>query len=110
MIKFVLPALLVLAASPALASPIGVWRTADGAVNVQIRRCGRNLCAETGGKVVFPGMRPNGKNLWSGVIMDARSGDQYDGQISLESEDALKIHGCLPGGGMCGDQTWTRVK
>ncbi|HUZ66173.1 MAG TPA: DUF2147 domain-containing protein [Beijerinckiaceae bacterium] len=108
--KLILSILLITAATPAFASPIGTWRVADGTANVLIRRCGRNLCGSTGGKVVFKGMRPTAKNLWAGVIFDARSGDQYDGQISLINQDALKVHGCLPGGGMCGDQTWTRVR
>jgi uncharacterized protein (DUF2147 family) len=110
MIKYVLPALLVFAANPAHASPVGIWRTADGAANIQIKRCGRNLCGETGGKTVFPGMRPISDGLWSGVIYDPRHGDKYDGQISLVDKNSLKVHGCLPGGGLCGDQTWTRTK
>ncbi|HVB89816.1 MAG TPA: DUF2147 domain-containing protein [Beijerinckiaceae bacterium] len=111
--KLMLSMLLVVSASPAfaMASPIGNWRTADGKATVHIRRCGRaDLCASTGGKTVFHPMRPAGRNLWAGTILDARSGDKYDGQISLVSPDALKVHGCFPGGGMCGDQTWMRVR
>lgn len=108
--KLIWPLLLVLTASSALASPIGTWRTADGQANVQIRRCGRDLCGTTAGKPVLKFMRPTGRNLWTGTISDVRSGDQYDGTISLLNQNALKIHGCVPDGGMCGDQTWTRLR
>jgi uncharacterized protein (DUF2147 family) len=108
--RAVLPIILTLAASPAFASPLGIWRVQDGSVNVRISHCGRNLCGSTNGKPILVAMRPTGANLWTGTISDARSGQQYDGTISLLSANALKVHGCLQGGGFCGDQTWTRVR
>jgi uncharacterized protein (DUF2147 family) len=110
--RAILPLFFILTASAASASPIGTWRVADGSGEVQIRHCGRNtLCGAAHGTTVLSNMRQTGPNSWVGTIIDVRGGgDKYDGTISLESESALKIHGCVQGGGFCGDQTWTRVR
>ena len=108
--RAILPIVLILAAGPALASPIGIWRVADGTADVRISRCGKNLCGATNGQPVLNAMKQTGENAWSGIISDARSGERYDGTISLLSQNALKVHGCVQGGGFCGDQTWTRIK
>jgi uncharacterized protein (DUF2147 family) len=105
-------AIFVAAAGSALAAnPDGVWRVEDGTGNIRIARCGRAFCgfAENGAEV-FQQMRAVGPNAWTGVIRDIRDNSQYDGTISLIDERTLRVHGCVTGGGMCGDQTWTRVR
>jgi uncharacterized protein (DUF2147 family) len=103
-------AIFLATAGAALASPAGLWRVEDGTGNVKITRCGKAYCgfAENGAPVFEP-MRPSGPNAWSGVIRDSRDNSQYDGTITLLDANTLRVHGCEPGGGMCGDQTWTRV-
>jgi uncharacterized protein (DUF2147 family) len=109
--RAILPLFLVLAATAAQASPIGTWRVADGTGDVQIHRCGKALCGASHGVTVLSEMKQTGPNSWVGTIIDSRGGgDKYDGTISLDNEKALKVHGCVQGGGFCGDQTWTRIK
>jgi uncharacterized protein (DUF2147 family) len=93
-------------------SPVGTWRVEDGSGNVRISRCGRGaLCgfAESGTEI-FISMKRSGPTAWSGEIRDIRDNSKYDGTISIVEEGKLLVHGCVPGGGMCGDQTWTRAR
>lgn len=104
-------AILLITVTAALANPDGTWRVEDGSGNVRIARCGKAYCgfAENGAPV-FQQMRPAGPNAWSGIIRDVRDNSQYDGTITLLDARTLKVHGCITGGGFCGDQTWTRVR
>ena len=103
---------LMLACGPALAaSPRGVWRVEDGSGNVTIGNCGRALCGYAGGQTVLQHMARRQGNVWAGTMIDIRGGGaEYDGTISLIDPNTLKIRGCMQGGGMCGDQTWTRAR
>ena len=101
----------------AVASPAGDWRIADGSANVEIRACGSNFCGYVSwakdtdliGKPVLISMRPNG-NVWTGLIVNARDGQKYNGRLSLRGEQVLKVEGCVLGGMVCGGQQWSRVK
>lgn len=99
-------------ASAQTASPVGTWRVEDGSGNVRIARCGKGaLCgfAQSGAQI-FIDMKRAGPAAWSGEIRDIRDNSRYDGTISLVDAGTLRVHGCVPGGGMCGDQTWTRAR
>jgi uncharacterized protein (DUF2147 family) len=123
----------MLAASPAFADPIGDWRVADGTATVRIKHCGAALCgyiASTStpagkddhnpdpskrgrsvmGIEVLINMQKAGENVWSGTTYNAEDGQIYAAKISLQSEQALQIQGCVSGGGPCGSETWARVK
>ena len=109
--KVILPLVVMVASTPALASPLGRWKVADGSGVVLIHRCGKDLCGSTSeGKTILSAMRPAGKNQWTGTIIDVRDGSRYDGTISQTADDALNIHGCVQGGGPCGDQIWSRSR
>jgi hypothetical protein len=41
---------------------------------------------------------------------NAEDGQIYTAQVSIQGEQALQIQGCVPNGGLCGSETWTRVK
>jgi uncharacterized protein (DUF2147 family) len=62
------------------------------------------------GLQVLNGMRPTGQGIWAGPIYNAEDGQSYSGKISLVSEQQLKLEGCVPGGGLCGEETWSRVR
>ena len=95
----------------AASNPDGTWRVEDGSGNVKIARCGKAFCGfADDGAPVFQQMKPSGPNAWSGIILDARDNSRYDGTITLLDERTLKVHGCITGGGMCGDQTWIRAR
>jgi uncharacterized protein (DUF2147 family) len=111
-------ALLALIAAPALGGPVGEWRIADGTANVAIRPCGANLCgfvswSQDGenlvGKQVLLAMRPDGQK-WSGTVVNVRDGQRYAARMSLVSDEALKVEGCVMGGLICGGQQWSRLR
>lgn len=126
-------AALMLTATAAVADPSGEWRVSDGTATVRIHRCGAGYCgtiASTstpagkdeknpdpakrnrsvlGIEVLF-NMHKVAENVWAGKTYDAEDGQTYDAKISLQSEQALKIEGCAPGGGPCGSQVWSRVR
>ena len=41
---------------------------------------------------------------------NAEDGQIYTAQVSMQGERALQIQGCVPNRGLCGSETWTRVK
>lgn len=102
----------ILAATVAAqASPVGTWSVAGDSGEVQIKPCGKDLlCGTSKGATIFNKMKATEANTWTGVIIDIQSGDKYDGTLSMVTDRALKVRGCIQGGGMCGDQTWTRLK
>ena len=58
----------------------------------------RNLCGYTPeGKVVLRDMAEQGANSWAGTM-------------SLVSDNSLQVQGCMPGGGLCGSETWSRTR
>jgi uncharacterized protein (DUF2147 family) len=133
-LKYALAGLALLAAGPALADPTGEWRVQDGKAVVRIHKCGGEaLCGAiatvTGpagkdehnpnpalrnrsvvGLQVLNGMRPAGAGTWAGPIYNAEDGQHYSGKLSLLSEQQLRLEGCVPGGGLCGQETWSRVR
>ncbi len=122
------------AVSPAFADPTGDWRVADGTATVRIKKCGGSaLCgyvlatSTPAGKddhnpdprlrsrsvigiEVLINMQKAGENLWTGATYNAEDGQTYAAKITLQSEQALTIQGCVSGGGACGNETWARVR
>jgi uncharacterized protein (DUF2147 family) len=108
-----LSAVLALVAGQALAaSPRGTWRVQDGSGSVRIAACGRHLCGYTpDGQVVLRNMASQGPNSWAGTMIDIRGGGtNYSGTMSLVTDDTLRVQGCVPGGNMCGSETWARMR
>lgn len=115
------------------ADPVGEWRVADGSAIVRIRKCGAALCGFVASTRSAPGkdernpdpskrnrsvigievlisLKPAGSNTWTGTTYNAEDGLYYSATMSMQSEQALQIKGCGPNGGVCGSETWTRVK
>ncbi|MGP0059005.1 MAG: DUF2147 domain-containing protein [Beijerinckiaceae bacterium] len=126
-------AALMFVATAAVADPIGEWRVADGTATIRIRHCGAALCGFVATTISPAGkdernpdpskrgrsllgietlinMRPAGANLWAGTTYKSEDGQIYSAKISMQGEQSLKIEGCAPGGGMCGSETWSRVR
>ena len=55
-------------------------------------------------------MRPAGDNSWAGQTYNADDGQMYNGKITLTSPASLTVEGCVPGGGPCGSQNWSRAR
>lgn len=126
-------AFLILSASLASADPIGEWRVQDGNATVRIRKCGATYCGVVAstrtapgrdeknpdpskrtrsvlGIEVLMGLRPAGSNAWSGLTYNAEDGQIYNATVSMTSEQALQIKGCVPNSSLCGEEVWTRVR
>jgi uncharacterized protein (DUF2147 family) len=126
-------AALLFITTAAVADPAGEWRVQDGTATIRISRCGAGYCGRIASTVspagrdeknpdpskrnrsvigleVLINMRPAGENVWSGTTYNAEDGQMYGAKMSLQSEQALKIEGCAPGGGPCGSETWARVR
>lgn len=136
--KFSLPARLIslsallFASSAAFADPSGEWRVADGTATIRIHRCGGAYCGNVSSTITPAGkdvrnpdparrnrsvlglevlinMRPAGQNAWAGYSYNAQDGQMYNATITVQGA-ALTIQGCVPGGGPCGSETWSRVR
>jgi len=131
-------ALSALPVATAAAPATGTWMSADGGTKVRISDCGGRLCGKvvwlskpvdptTGkpktdkhnadqskrarpllGVPVVQGMEPSGANKWSGEIYNADDGKTYQAHVTLVSDDAMNVRGCVLGI-LCKSQTWTRA-
>lgn len=60
------------------------------------------------GVQVVQGMKPAGDNKWSGKIYNADDGKTYQANVTLVSDNAMRVQGCVLGL-LCKSQTWTRA-
>jgi len=123
----------LLVPSSASANPIGDWLVGDGNATVRIRSCGAALCGVVASTQSPPGrdtknpdpakrrrsvigievlsnMRPSGENSWAGTSYNAEDGQTYAARMSMQGDRTLRIQGCVPNGGICGSETWTKVR
>lgn len=121
------------AQSGALADPVGDWRVGDGNATVRVSKCGAALCGTVVATASPPGrdyknpdpakrrrsvigiqvlsnMRPAGENSWTGTSYNAEDGQTYAARMSMQGDRSLHLQGCVPNGGLCGSETWTRVR
>jgi uncharacterized protein (DUF2147 family) len=99
----------------------GLWRVADGSAIIRIKPCGTALCGFVAaapapapgeksavGQKILLDLRREGES-WRGLIFNLDDRKSYDGEISMGVDSAhLKVRGCVPGGGVCGGETWKR--
>jgi uncharacterized protein (DUF2147 family) len=129
----VLAMLLALTGTPAMAGdPSGDWLVEDGTAKIRIAICDGSLWGVIGwekvpggkdtenpdpakrsrdtlGMPILIDMKPSGADKWSGQIYNARDGKMYKASVELQqSEQALKVRGCVLGGLFCGGETWVR--
>jgi uncharacterized protein (DUF2147 family) len=103
--------------------PFGLWRVADGSAVIRVAPCGRAVCGTVAaapkpapgeksavGRRILLNLRREG-NVWKGRIFNLDDGKIYDGQISQGADaNHLRVQGCVTGGGLCGGETWKRVR
>lgn len=127
-----LAGLLVFTAVPALAGdPTGDWLVEGGDAKIRIAICGDALWGVIGwekspgqdtenpdpakrtrptlGIPILINMKPAGNEKWAGEIYNAKNGKMYQASVTLESDKALKVRGCVLGGLFCGGETWVRA-
>ncbi len=105
-------ALATLIAGGALADPIeGNWKTEAGST-AQIASCGRSFCitlknGKHAGKQIGT-LKAAGAGNYAGKITDPANDKTYSGKGAL-SGNRLKMGGCVLGGLICRNQTWSRI-
>lgn len=117
----------------AMAEPVGDWRVEDGSATVRIKKCGAALCGFIAATRGAPGkdernpdpakrnrsvigievlinLRPSGDKVWTGTSYNAEDGLIYHATVTEQSDRSIEIKGCGANGGICGSETWTRVR
>jgi uncharacterized protein (DUF2147 family) len=112
------------------ADPSGDWIVESGEARIRVAFCSGSLWGVVGwekapgkdtanpdpakrsrdtlGMPILIDMKPSGADKWAGQIYNAKDGKMYQASVSLESENALKVRGCVLGGLFCGGETWAR--
>ncbi len=116
-----LVAALLLAGSPALAQqaadPSGVWMRDDGNARVEIAPCGGDICAtnlwigdtsggEEAGDRLIMSLEPQSANTLAGTAYDEKRDRTYSMTLRV-GEGRLVTRGCVLGGVLCRDVSWT---
>lgn len=103
--------------APAFAgSANGTWLRGNGA-HVLAFDCGGGLdlkvtkSPEPGkvGKTIMCGAKKTGENKWKGSLLNLDDGQKYSGYVTL-SGNSLTLSGCVLGGIICKNDTWSRLK
>ncbi|SFC46984.1 Uncharacterized conserved protein, DUF2147 family [Bosea sp. CRIB-10] len=124
----------LMAALPAHADPmsdiVGRWRDSDGESEIAISRCGPALCGKIVwlkearfdifnpneglrkrsllGLQVLSGFKPAAKGALEGEGYNPADGKTYRTTLELTSARSLVVRGCVLGGLICDDDTWSR--
>ncbi len=127
----------VLTSGAHAAPAAGTWLSESGTTKVRITDCGGKLCGTVVwlkdpvgadgkpktdrhnedqtkrsrpllGVPVVQGMAPSGDNKWSGKIYNADDGKTYDAHVTVISDKAMNVQGCVLSI-LCKNQKWTRA-
>ena len=124
----------LMAALPAQADPmadiVGRWRDSDGESEIAISRCGPALCGKIVwlkearfdiynpseglrkrslmGIQVLSGFKPAAKGGLEGEGYNPADGKTYRTTLELDASGSLVVRGCVLGGLICDDDTWSR--
>ncbi len=95
-------------AAAANAGVTGNWKR-KGNQPVKIWKCGKGLCAQSGGTRMFNGIRKTGKNTWKGSMKhpDMPGFMTFNGTVKYTGS-SVKVQGCMVGGSMCQSETWRK--
>jgi len=118
--------LLVVTANIQAADIIGIWITekseAGSSMAVEIFDCDGKLCGkaidvfdapnrDSVGIEIIKGMKKKSETSYKrGKIYAPDTKKWYKSKMKLESDDKLKVSGCVLGGVICRSQIWTRQK
>lgn len=113
-----------------MADFVGRWRDSDGESEIAIARCGPSLCGRIVwlkeprvdrfnpneslrtrallGMQVLSGFAPDASGTLTGNGYNPADGKTYRTTLALAGRQSLVIRGCVLGGLICDDDTWTR--
>ncbi|MFN0218136.1 MAG: DUF2147 domain-containing protein [Hyphomicrobium sp.] len=97
-------------------SPNGTWLRGNGA-HISVFDCGGGIGmkvtkspeAAKVGKQIMCGAKKSGENKWKGTVLNLDDGQKYSGYVEL-SGGSLTLSGCVLGGLICNNDTWSRIK
>jgi uncharacterized protein (DUF2147 family) len=61
------------------------------------------------GKTIMCGAKKTGENKWKGTVLNLDDNQKYSGYVSLDG-NSLTLSGCVLGGIICKNDTWSRIK
>ena len=116
---------------------LGQWMTKEETSAVEIYKCDDKYCGkivwlkepnDEKGKPLVDGLNENkglrnrpimglkltelesdGNGGWKGVIYNPEDGKSYTAKAAIQKDGSLLVKGCIMGGLLCDDQTWTRA-
>lgn len=94
----------------------GTWLRSNGA-HVLAFNCGGGLGlkvtkspeANKVGKTIMCGAKASGPNKWKGTVLNLDDNQKYSGYVTLNG-NSLTLSGCVLGGIICKNDTWSRLK
>ena len=97
-------------------SPNGTWLRSNGA-RISVFDCGGGLGMKVVkspepakvGKTIMCGAKKSGETTWKGNLLNLDDGQTYSGYVKLDG-GSLTLSGCVLGGIICSNDTWSRVK
>lgn len=97
-------------------SPNGTWKRSNGA-HIKVFNCGGGIgmrvvkspSPKKVGKTIMCGAKKTGANKWQGSLLNLDDGQRYSGYVKL-SGNRLTLSGCVLGGLVCKNDTWSRLR
>lgn len=94
----------------------GTWLRSNGA-HVLAFNCGGGLGLKVTkspepqkvGKTIMCGAKASGPNKWKGTVLNLDDNQKYSGYVTLNG-NSLTLSGCVLGGIICKNDTWSRLK
>ncbi len=93
----------------------GMWLRSNGA-HIQAFDCSGGLGLKVVkspepakvGKTIMCGAKKTAENKWKGTVLNLDDGQNYSGYVVLNG-NSLTLSGCVLGGLVCKDDTWSRI-
>lgn len=109
-------ALAVVASTSAFAGPQGTWKRSNGA-HIKVFNCGGGIgmrvvkspSPKKVGKTIMCGAKKSGANKWKGSVLNLDDNQRYSGYVKLNG-NSLTLSGCVLGGLICKNDTWSRLR
>ena len=113
--SFAAAAVFTLTTSAFAGSPYGTWLRSNGA-HVKAFECAGGLGLKVVkspepkkvGKTIMCGAKKVSENKWKGTVLNLDDNQKYSGSVTLNG-GSLTLSGCVLGGIICKDDTWSKI-
>jgi uncharacterized protein (DUF2147 family) len=116
------------ASAQAPLSPNGLWRNPSGNVEVRIEDCGPKVCGRVAsasekaradaargghpnliGMDLFEDFQRESADTFRGRVFVPDINRRFNGKLTIQDANTIRVRGCLTRNTGCRSQTWTRV-